>query len=734
VSQGQVHTFSSLLEDVDFVEIPIIQRDYAQGRTLAADVRNAFLSSLRNALQPESPALDLDFVYGNVAQEETRYFSVLDGQQRLTTLFLLHWYLAVRDGQMKDFRELWISPADGRSRFSYATRPSAAEFFQALVHHDQEELPTRPKALSTALLDARWFFDAWRNDPTVSSCLVMLDAIHETFGEDAKGQYSLLVKDRKVTFHFLNLRDFGLSDDLYIKMNSRGKPLTAFENFKAWLVDRVGDAPWANDFALGMDQRWLDFFWDLSGRASASQSGEVGYDELFLRFFYLQAYFEGCEAFDERPWASTHNRSWSARPWLARIRDARGYTALNDFEKAKVLGPDSIAGSMRVLEFLCSSAGDRFRPMLVRALAHKANYDEQLYLHALSVFLRSEPMTAFNEPDFSICLARWLRVTSNLIGNSRVDELSLAISMVKGLAEIAAHAADLYPRLAERTLIPRGFSKDQTIEECRKAALILQDPEWEADLIDAESHWYLQGRIGFLLDLSLEGAQIVDRKVFRSYSATMKRVITPELLDSSTHLLPRALLSLYDYLPTSSNGNHTLCVSKSTTYRDRLENWLPVFQDQRFGMLLDSVGEGEMEALQSLIKNSKAGGWRGALVNYPALIDYCSLRMVRKQGPDILLISKLRRTSYFTEAESYALFQELRTRQLAKVLPNLKAIAYQAVYGDDWPELRVHLDKEYWITYSNQTWRCRVADGEVTEIPGDVLRVIEEMAGNVALT
>jgi hypothetical protein len=31
----------------------------------------------------------------------------------------------------------------------------------------------------------------------------------------------------------LDLKEFNLSDDLYIKMNARGKPLTDFENFKA---------------------------------------------------------------------------------------------------------------------------------------------------------------------------------------------------------------------------------------------------------------------------------------------------------------------------------------------------------------------------------------------------------------------------------------------------------------------------------------------------------------------
>ena len=36
-----------------------------------------------------------------------------------------------------------------------------------------------------------------------------------------------------ISFHLLPIEQMGLSEDLYIKMNSRGKPLTPFENFKA---------------------------------------------------------------------------------------------------------------------------------------------------------------------------------------------------------------------------------------------------------------------------------------------------------------------------------------------------------------------------------------------------------------------------------------------------------------------------------------------------------------------
>ena len=70
------------------IEIPIIQRDYAQGRKNndVDRVRRRFLESLYKAVT-EKPII-LDFVYGDIDKDGV--MTPLDGQQRLTTLYLLH--------------------------------------------------------------------------------------------------------------------------------------------------------------------------------------------------------------------------------------------------------------------------------------------------------------------------------------------------------------------------------------------------------------------------------------------------------------------------------------------------------------------------------------------------------------------------------------------------------------------------------------------------------------------
>src|SRR3954470_16980222 len=85
------------------IEIPLIQRDYAQGRRgeKVDEIRRNFLSVLRGAVSGgDAQPVSLDFVYGERLPDGA--LQPLDGQQRLTTLFLLHWFLASRSGNLND--------------------------------------------------------------------------------------------------------------------------------------------------------------------------------------------------------------------------------------------------------------------------------------------------------------------------------------------------------------------------------------------------------------------------------------------------------------------------------------------------------------------------------------------------------------------------------------------------------------------------------------------------------
>lgn len=181
---GQQISYIQLLQRHTHIQIPIIQRDYAQGRPDEQEVRDSFLAALEDALlkpaHDTSLPLNLDFIYGSVEVCHGKtHFLPLDGQQRLTTLFLLHWYLAWHDDAWEVFTALFV--ADGKSRFCYGVRPSSNDFFDQLVAYRPTEAVDEVASLATMLCDQPWFFRSWLRDPTIQSVLGMVNAIHKRF-------------------------------------------------------------------------------------------------------------------------------------------------------------------------------------------------------------------------------------------------------------------------------------------------------------------------------------------------------------------------------------------------------------------------------------------------------------------------------------------------------------------------------------------------------------------------
>ena len=254
------------------IEIPIIQRDYAQGREGKEELRENFLKFLLEAVN--GTPKELDFVYGSV---RNNILQPLDGQQRLTTLFLLHWFVAVKENKLNDELKNLLT------KFTYETRTSSREFCIDLINKGIIYNPEQN--ISTLIIDSSWFFLSWKRDQTIKSMLTMLDDIQQTF----KDETEVWDKLNNISFHYIELQNFGLSDDLYIKMNARGKPLTDFENFKAKFEQHINKENWENSaeatetFSHQIDTLWTDLFWNYRDKT------DNVFDEQLLNFFRTMA-------------------------------------------------------------------------------------------------------------------------------------------------------------------------------------------------------------------------------------------------------------------------------------------------------------------------------------------------------------------------------------------------------------------------------------------------------------
>jgi uncharacterized protein with ParB-like and HNH nuclease domain len=202
------------------IEIPIIQRDYAQGRIGKEVLREKFLGDLRRILDSSLDSkdeLNLDFVYGSIENDS---LNPLDGQQRLTTLWLLHWYIAHKAGKLKENESIF-------KRFSYETRVSSRVFCQKISEfHAKSDEP-----IIISIQNQTWFLSEWKQDPTIQAMLNMLggtlikdkkqneiiDGIEERFKNCKESDYTvywerLTADDCPIIFYYLDLQGLKLSD------------------------------------------------------------------------------------------------------------------------------------------------------------------------------------------------------------------------------------------------------------------------------------------------------------------------------------------------------------------------------------------------------------------------------------------------------------------------------------------------------------------------------------------
>ena len=93
-----------------------------------------------------------------------------------------------------------------------------------------------------------------------------------------------------ITFAFLQMDERnGLDDDIYIKMNGRGRKLSAFENLKSFMDENVAGLFFAEDWKMKMDNKWADMFWDNRNRQQEHPE-EIDDEQLYCLYNLLILY------------------------------------------------------------------------------------------------------------------------------------------------------------------------------------------------------------------------------------------------------------------------------------------------------------------------------------------------------------------------------------------------------------------------------------------------------------
>jgi hypothetical protein len=657
------YTLKGLL-DLYKVVVPLIQRDYAQGRNSELDLRKDFIGKIKRSLDYKSLPLGLDFIYGYTEKisNDIIAFIPLDGQQRLTTLWLIHWYLAPRETIKLNGDEVNIISTDVKAylgKFTYETRTSSKRFCDRLV---TQSLPNADNTLISELIkDASWFMASWNNDPTIVSMLNMLETIQaETFNKPES--WKNLINGEKVTFDFIDIKsdEFKLTDELYIKMNSRGKTLTPFENFKAqfsgllsskqtdYLNDKMlyqnAKVNYQQYFAFKIDSVWMDLFWNYRTKVTTST------DDCILNYIYFIAEF----------------LYFKSNPDAASADVEHDFDFLNRIFSIK----QNIKFLFNSLDFLVSLSDiDSFFNELFKDLATFDNYPKDYFLRAISD-------TGFDVKDKTIFYAV---LTYCIDTNSKVadDELKHFIRIVRNqllavrqpnqskrieystnlrLPNVSEYCKFIDELLKIKTTFPQksiyeilsdnnfnGFPKENIGNEKSKACLICANPKLQQSIFLLEDHRFIEGNT---LNFKLNANDVANK------IAAFLEIWADGVEDSK---IIRAFLSIDDYSvnthPYSSLGE--IWYFGSTPYWNRILTTNDKEDKKKVSDILDDFlmnyikakGNNTDERLQFIIDKfkPKTKDWRYYFAKYIAITKnpYRNLNLFTWEDKDGFNINNL---------------------------------------------------------------------------------------------
>lgn len=293
-------TFKDLLSEYDYIQIPLIQRDYVQGRARTdreIEDRSLFVHTLLDATLPGAAPCHLDFIYGagdkRMETKNDSLFMPLDGQQRLTTLFLFHWILLNKvSGNSEEDKGYW----DMLRKFSYKTRLTSENFCRKLI--ENQIIIENDDSLVAALRCRGWYGSDMKCDPTIQAMLDMIGTLEDALKEEKYSGHLAEMKENLfegqcITFDLLDLDEYRLTDGLYVKMNARGKELTVFENWKAEFIeflsscDKVWHTSYKTTFQDRIEHDWHDMFWKDVYDEYCKSDGKLypRIDEHFINYF-----------------------------------------------------------------------------------------------------------------------------------------------------------------------------------------------------------------------------------------------------------------------------------------------------------------------------------------------------------------------------------------------------------------------------------------------------------------
>lgn len=644
---GETYTLSELFSGTHKIIIPDLQRDYCWGDKIHTSEKKELVTGFVSSLVEQfnnnqgTESLNLGLIYGYEAPEN--HIQLCDGQQRITTLFLLLGMLnrAVPDNMFKQYliSDFEYVNDDKEPYLQYSIRESSLYFLSDLVCHffiyekDDRYFVDDVEHIK----DSAWFFREYDSDPSIQSIIRALSAIHTIIKKQEEtwcidfGTYIT----QKLTFMYYDMENRKNGEETFVVINTTGEPLTNTQNLKPLISMEPLNAAYHRDgHTLSEDWEEIEnWFW--KNRLGDNDTAEAGFNE-FLRWVTM---------------------AHSDEKTLKQILADGIYTYPKEHIPFHV-----IRQYWEVVKFLFEEWENR--DCLSKAYLSPASNREMKGNKVIS------QIDCFHIIPLMVYCAKWqvhspndrnlLRLYEFLHNLSRIDNVKKSVNtLVYDAIQIAQTCHDILD-IIDSTLYNTISGIILTEEEKRKLRILKNNPTdrkeieelfWRAQSCKkTKSHLIWSGQIMPLIDWA-EDENGFNKYLFKKYSELFDSIFIGEC-DANIDIVRRALITrkLKNY-PKIFRGN------KNYSFAWEWSDWQNLINEniEEFKSFIDDLSNNGMNYQRMIHGYADTEQW-SEFVHQPYLLEYCEQKNIQwDDNSNWILIRKQRSTRYISTFNKHLL-------------------------------------------------------------------------------
>ena len=668
---GETYTLAELFSGERRIIIPDLQRDYCWGDEngikstgekgeLVSDFVNNLLTQFEESRNRNNKDfLNLGLFYGY--EVPANHIQLCDGQQRLTTLYLLLGMINKNTIEHKEdkltegkFRRYLISDFeykhdDKEPYLNYAIRESSLYFLSDLVckffigNKDKVE----------KIKSADWYFDYYDLDPSIQSMLKTLEKTESLLKDKDCAEFGEWLLN-KVSFLYFDMENRKNGEETFVVINTTGESLSSTQNLKPLVLQEKNER-FDNTDILDIDKKWEEietWFWRNRNRNNDNDTADAGFAE-FLRWIsiieqvddpapveeqkdgikkLIQLILQGkhCDfPYKKISFEKIHNY-WDALKWIA---EKSGFSFVDNYLSPSVnkdvnnrnaIGQNDCFVLLPVLKYVYNSS--------IESVDDKQRNAKRIY-------------------EFFKNLIRINNVSKAV--NTLVGDTIKIIDLIKDGDLVNLIDTQVDVSNISKQILTDEEKKKLNILNCATDRIGVEEAFW-----DAQEHKIWSGEILPMIEWATDDDKF-DLDKFNSYKKTLAEVFAGEC-EANIDNTRRALLTqgLKDF-PRIFKGYKNYCFGWDWG------DWQILINDNKdkFKCFFDALLKGE--ELQSMIDsyvgettNTSDEFYR--FVKYPQLLNYCTKKNIQKWDNSYCLVkSQQAKENNYLELETCCLYLEL---------------------------------------------------------------------------